>query len=116
MRYIILVLLNLPLVLLAFINGITLFKLNKISRLRFMTQTLVWLVILIVLVGSFPFYNYLNHRPILDSHELSLFDIIQTVAIVFLLYITNNQRRKVDQLERRVRDLHQEVSIKLSEK
>lgn len=116
MRYIVLVLLNLPLVLLAFINGFTLFKLNKISRQRFVTQTVAWLFIMIALVGSFPLYNYLNHRPIFDSHELSLFDIIQTVAIVFLLYISNNQRRKVDQLERRVRDLHQEISIKLSKK
>lgn len=116
MRYIILVLLNLPLVLLAFINTATLYKLKKITRQRFMTQTVVWLVILVVLIGSFPLYNYLNHRPILDSSELSLFDIVQTATIVLLLYISNDQRRKIDTLERRVRDLHQEVSIKLSEK
>jgi hypothetical protein len=45
---------------------------------------------------------------------LSLFDIVQTTAIVLLFYIVNTQRQRIDQNERRVRDLHQELSIKLS--
>lgn len=116
MRFILLVLLNVPVILLALLNIVTKYKLNRMSRGRFLRQLLLWLVILAVMIGSFPLYNYMVHRPILDSIDLSSFDIVQTTAIVFLVYIIFNQRQKEEQLERRLRDLHQELSIRLSEK
>lgn len=114
MRYIILVLLNLPIILLALVNIITQHKLKHVSAQRFRHQIILWLAILIVLVGSFPFYNYLVGHPPLDSSELSVFDIIQTTTIIYLFYIVNDHRRKIERNERIVRDLHQELSIKLS--
>jgi hypothetical protein len=57
-----------------------------------------------------------NGKAAFDSEELSLFDIVQTTAIIFLFYIVNNQRQRNDQIERRLRELHQELSIKLSDK
>lgn len=116
MRYIILVLLNLPVILLALVNIITQYKMKKVEPRRFRFQIILWLVILIVLVSSFPLYNYLSGKPILDSSELSLFDIVQTTAIIYLFYIMNDHRRKIERDERTIRDLHQEISIRLSEK
>lgn len=116
MRYIILVALNLPIIFIAVLNFITKYKLGKISSQRFRAQLLIWLTLLVVLVGSFPVYNMLSGRAPLDSHELSLFDIVQTTVIILLFYIINNQRQRVEQNERRLRDLHQELSIKLSKK
>lgn len=115
MRYLVLVALNLPIIFLALLNIITQYKLGKVDRRRFLTQVMLWLVILTILVGSFPLYNYFIHRPILDSIALSSFDIIQTTVLVYLIYILVNQRRKIEQTERRMRDLHQELSIRLSE-
>lgn len=114
MRYIILVLLNMPIILLALMNIVTQYKLKKVSRGRFRHQFILWITILVVLIGSFPIYNILTGRTPLNSDELSLFDIVQTTAIVFLFYIINNQRQRLDQTERRMRSLHQELSIKLS--
>ena len=114
MRYIILVLLNIPIILLALLNIITQYKMKRTSRRHFAKQLALWIIILLVLIGSFPLYNSIIGRPALDSTDLSAFDIIQTTVIVFLFYIINNQRRKTDQIERRLRDLHQELSIKLS--
>lgn len=114
MRYIILVLLNLPIILLAFTNLLTKYKLRKISSQRFKMQMLIWSLLLIALIGSFPLYNTMVGRAPLDSHELSLFDIVQTTVIVLLFYTTNNQRQSLEQTERRLRDLHQELSILLS--
>lgn len=114
MRYTILVLLNLPIVLLALINIVTQYKLHKISGARFRHQLVMWVVILIVLISSFPVYNTLAGKAPLDSHELSVFDIAQTTALVLLFYVINYQRQRLDQTERLVRDLHQEVSIRLS--
>lgn len=114
MRYIVLVLLNLPVILLAFMNIITQYKLGKVSHSRFRFQLIAWLVILIVLVGSFPIYNHFAGNPILDASSLSAFDIAEIVMIVYLLYGANNQRRKIEQNEKTIRELHQELSIKLS--
>ncbi len=116
MRYIVLVLLNLPIILLALVNIVTQYKMRRISKTRFRHQIILWIVILIVLIISFPVYNHLNGRPLLDSHELSAFDIVETTAIVFLFYVINYQRQQIERTERLVRDLHQEVSIRLSKK
>lgn len=99
---------------LALFNILTQYKMNKVSKKRFQHQLILWLLILVVLICSFPFYNYLVGKPLLDSAELSLFDIVQTTAIIMLFYGANSQRQKIDTAEKTIRDLHQEVSIKLS--
>lgn len=114
MRYIILVLLNAPIIFLALINFVTKYKLGRISKQRLQHQLFLWITLLIVLISSFPVYNILSGRAPLDAHELSLFDIIQTTAIIFMFYIINSQRQRAEQTERRLQDLHQELSIKLS--
>lgn len=114
MRYLILVLLNLPVILLALVNILTQYKMNKVSKARFRHQIILWLVVLAVLVSSFPLYNHLSDKPIFDSSELSLFDIVQTTALIFLFYVINHQRQQIERTERTVRELHQEISIKLS--
>ena len=116
MRYIILILLNIPIIMLALVNIVTDYKLKKISINRFRNQIFLWILILIVVIGSFPVYNILVGRPPLDSSELSLFDIVQTTIIIFLLYAINSQRQRIEQNEQRLKKLHQEISIRLSEK
>lgn len=114
MRYIILVILNLPIVLLAFINIVTQYKMRKIPAERFRIQIAIWIIILTVLISSFPLYNLIVQKPLLDSSELSLFDIVQTTTIIGILYVLNSQRQKTEITEKRLSDLHQELSIKLS--
>ena len=114
MRYLILIILNLPIILLALVNIITQYKLGRVSKNRFRHQLIIWLLILAVLIGAFPFYNILVGRPAFDSYALSSFDIVQTTGIILLFYIANNQRQRLDQNERHLRDLHQELSILLS--
>ena len=115
MRYIILILLNVPIIMLALVNIVTDYKLKKISINRFRNQIFLWILILIVVIGSFPVYNILVGRPPLDSSELSLFDIVQTTIIIFLLYAINSQRQRIDQGEMMMKKLHREISIRLSE-
>lgn len=114
MRYIVLILLNLPVILLAITNLFTRYKLGRISKQRFHIQIFLWLVVLTVLIGSFPIYNVLSSKPTLASSGLSVFDIVQTTAIILLFYVANSQRQKIEWTERTLRDLHQELSIKLS--
>lgn len=115
MRYILLVILNLPIILMALINIITQYKLGAVSRSRLRHQLIIWLLTLSVVVGSFPIYNWLAGKELFDSSELSLFDIVEVTAIIWLCYGINTHRQRLDQAERRVRQLHQELSIRLSE-
>lgn len=114
MRYITLVILNLPIIFFALVNIITQYKLRKVSKSRFSHQLIIWGLLLTILIMSFPIYNLLSGKSLLDSSELSVFDIVQTTAIIALFYIVNNQRQYIEQLQHRLRDLHQETSIKLS--
>ncbi len=116
MRYVVLVLINLPIIFLAFLNLFIKYKLGRISKLKLYKQALVWVIILAALIGSFPVYNTIKGNAALDSSELSLFDIFQTTAIVLLMYVANDYRQKIDQSEKRLRDLHQQLSIKMSGK
>lgn len=116
MRYILLVLFNLPVIVLALLNILTQYKMKRVEPERFRLQVLLWLVILLFLITSYPFYNLLSNRPLFDSRELSTLDIVQTTAIVYLIYIMNDHRRKIEQTERTIRELHRELSIRLSEK
>jgi hypothetical protein len=114
MRYALLLLLTAPIVLMALLNILTQYKMKRISKSRLVHQFILWTLISTLLVASFPVYNLVNGKPLLDSSYLSLLDILQTTAIVYLVYIINNFRRKIEQNERTIRDLHQEVSINLS--
>jgi len=115
MRYILLVALNMPIIILGLFNIITQYKLKRVNKDRLTHQISLWSIILIILIGSFPAYNLLMGKAVFDSSELSLFDIFQTTAIIVIIYIINRQRQKIEQNEKTIRDLHQEVSIKLSE-
>lgn len=114
MRYLILVLLNVPVILIALVNITAQYKMKKVSANRFRQQSLLWIAIFFLLVSSFPAYNFVAGKTLFDSSQLSLFDIVQTTVIIYLVYIINNHRRKIEQNERLVRDLHQELSIRLS--
>lgn len=115
MRYLVLLLLNLPVIMLALVNIITQYKMKRISKRRLNRQLILWIAILVILAGSFPIYNALTGRQPLDSSELSLFDIVQTTVIIGLIYIANYQRQKIERNEKIVRDLHQELSILLAD-
>lgn len=114
MRYIILILLNLPIIVLAFLNIITKYKLGRLQKSRLFKQLLLWLSVLTIILCAFPAYNTIMGRHILDSRDLSSFDIVQTTVIVMLIYTVNNLRQKTESVERRIRDLHQELSLIIS--
>lgn len=114
MRYLILVILNLPIFLLAVLNIVTQYRLGKISKDRFRIQLSIWLIIALVILTSFPLYNLSQGNELFLSDGFSWFDIAQITVIVYLLYFINRQRQKIEATDKTLRDLHQELSIKLS--
>ena len=115
-RYTLLFLLNLPLILMAFIGTIAKYKLGHSTKRRTIIQLLIWICILIGLVVAEPLYEWLQRSGYTDTNSLSLFDVIQITAIIIALYICSRLQAKTDVLEQRFNSLHREVSIRLSEK
>lgn len=113
-RYLLLFLLNLPFIAAAMLSALTQFKLRKISKRRFMASMSVWTIILIGLASAEPLYEWLFTNKLTETEPLSLFDVIQITGIVIVFYMANRTRTKVEILEKRLQELHQEVSIQLS--
>lgn len=115
-RYLILLLLNLPFISIAILSAITSYKLKHSTIGRLIAQLAIWISVLIGLISMESIYSWLFTHKLTTTEPLSLFDVIQITAIVIVFYIANRSHSKVELLEKRVQDLHQEVSIRLSEK
>jgi len=115
-RYLILLILNIPLIVAALLGILVEYKLGKLSTKKFLFQTSIWLVIFAGLASAQPIYHFLFSNNRTQTEPLSLFDVIQITGIITVLFMANRSRIKVETLERRVQDLHQELSIRLSEK
>lgn len=113
-RYLLLFLLNLPFILAALLSAVTQYKLKKSSRRRLIVQVTLWLLIMVGLLVAEPLYQYLYTNELTQTEPLSLFDVIQITAIVVTFYVANRTRLKLDATERRLQDLHQELSIRIS--
>jgi hypothetical protein len=114
-RYLILVILNTPLILAGITNSFVTYKLHRTSRRRLVLRVSLWLFVLAALIFAEPIYNFLFSRGLTQTEALSLFDVIQITGIIFLFYIVSRMHAKVDQLERRTQDLHQELAIRLAD-
>lgn len=113
-RYVLLLLFNLPFVILAVTSIITRYKMRRITRRRASIQLLLWSILLLGLIVAEPVYHWLFANNFTDTDSLSLFDVVQITAIIFLLYLLNGVSGRVEQTEKRLNDLHQELSIRLS--
>jgi hypothetical protein len=113
-RYLLLLLINTPLILLSMLGALTRFKLHKSTKLRFFIQIISWILVFVGLASAETIYTWLFQNNLTQTEPLSLFDVIQITAIVVVYYIANRSYAKVEALEKRVQDLHQELSIKLS--
>jgi hypothetical protein len=115
-RYLVLVILNTPLVIAGILNAIVSYKLKHTSRRRCAIKVLLWLGIFAGLVFTKSIYSFLFSNHLTQTEPLSLFDVVQITGILLTLFIASQAHTKVDLLERRVQDLHQELSIRLSSK
>jgi len=115
-RYLLLLIFNLPFILAGILSILTQYKIGRASRRKLIAQLIIWLLVLLGLILAEPIYNWLFVNGLTKTDSLSLFDVIQITAIVLLFYITNRTRLKLETTERRLQDLHQELSIRLSNK
>jgi len=113
-RYFLLFILNVPFILATILTVVTQYKLNRITRKRLIIHSTFLLLVLVGLMLAQPIYTVLFQNNLTQSEALSLFDVVQITSIVIVYFIVNRSRSKIEMLERRVNDLHQELSIMLS--
>ena len=114
-RYLILVILNVPLIMAGILSAVVAYRLKKSSRKRFTFRILLWLAILLGLLLSEPIYNFLFSNQLTTTEPLSLFDVIQITGIIFTLFVANRAYSKAEYLENRLQSMHRDLSIRLSE-
>lgn len=100
----------------AILGAITQYKLHHSTRQKMIARVSLWLIVATGLALAQPIYDWLFSHRLTQTEPLSLFDVAQITAIVLVFYIANRTRAKVEVLEKRVQDLHQELSIRLSAK
>lgn len=113
-RYLLLFLLNAPFILLAFASSVTQFKLKKISHRKLLLQIILYVTILTGFALAYPIYEWLFSNNLTQTEPLSLFDVVQITVIVILFYVVLRNKTRTDNLENRLSELHQELSIILS--
>jgi len=113
-RYLILVILNTPLVLLALLNAIVSYKLNHITFRRMIFKIVFWFTVATCLLFTETIYRFLYTNGLTQTEPLSLFDVIQITGVILMFFLVNKLYVKVDVLEKRMQDLHQQLSIRLA--
>ncbi len=115
-RYLILVLLNIPLIGIALLNTLVTYKMGHISLRRFVLKITFWIIILAGLIFIKNIYTFLFSRGLTQTEPLSLFDVVQITGVIYIFHLVNRLYVKFGLLERKVKDLHQELSIRLTTK
>lgn len=113
-RYLLLVILNTPLIVAGMVNAVVSFKLGRSGRRRLIFRLVLWGLIFLGLLFTKSIYDFLFSNHLTETEPLSLFDVIQITGIILVFLIANQAYNRVDLLERRIQDLHQELSIRLS--
>ena len=98
----------------AIINAIVSYNLKHLSLRRLIIKLGFWITVFICLIFTESIYSFLYNEGLTQTEPLSLFDVIQITGIILVFFLVNRLYVKVDVLERRVQDLHQELSIVLS--
>ena len=115
-KYLILAVLNLPFVVFGYIKAVILYKSGSIQRLGLLIRVLFWTLLAIGLLFARSIFAYLINHHLTDSAPLSLADVLLTTGVFFCLFLALRLYAKVDGLERKITNLQEKLSIKLSEK
>jgi protein-S-isoprenylcysteine O-methyltransferase Ste14 len=112
-KYLLLVLINLPIVLIGVVRTITRYKTKpaRISRNKAVIEVVFWLLIGVGLSFVEPFYNTLLRHNLTDSPPMSLFDVALLTLFVFALLLIVEANEEMTSLKRTVTRLHEKLAI-----
>jgi len=115
-KYLIIILLNMPVILIGILWSTVSYKTKKMSKKRFATEVVVWLLIGTSLMLIEPIYNSLIRNGLTDSPPLSLVDVIILTVLVLCLFLIERLQEKITLLNKKFSLLHEEMVIQNSTK
>lgn len=111
-KYLLLMLINTPLVLTGVIRSITRYKTPpKISKSKCITEVVFWLGVGVALLFAEPLYNTLLSHNLTDSAPMSLFDVAMLTLILFCVLLIVETNEDLTSLKRTVARLHEKLAI-----
>ena len=112
-KYLLLILINAPIVLLGIVRAITRYKTKpaRISKNKAVYEVLFWLSIGVALSFAQPIYNALVRYNLTDSTPMSLFDVAVLTLFVFALLLIVETNEELTSLKKTVSRLHEKLAI-----
>lgn len=116
-KYVILVLINLPLLLVGIVSAVTDYKASRtISRRKCIALVIFWLSIGVALMFAEPLYDSLIRQNLTDSPPMSLFDIALLTTVVFCLLLIVKINERLGALNQKLSRIHERLAIVEAEK
>lgn len=112
-KYLLLVLINTPIVLVGIVRAITRYKTKpaRISKNKAIYEVIFWLSIGVALSFAQPIYNTLVRYNLTDSSPMSLFDVALLTLFVFALLLIVETNEELTSLKKTVSRLHEKLAI-----
>lgn len=112
-KYLLLILINAPIVLLGIVRAITRYKTKpaRISKNKAVYEVVFWLSIGVALSFAQPIYNALVRYNLTDSTPMSLFDVAVLTLFVFALLLIVETNEELTSLKKTVSRLHEKLAI-----
>lgn len=112
-KYLLLVLINTPIMLIGIVRAITRYKTKpaRISRSKAIAEVLFWLAIGVALSFAQPIYNTLLRHNLTDSSPMSLFDVALLTLFVFSLLLIVETNEELTALKKTVSRIHERLAI-----
>lgn len=114
-KFLVLLLVNLPIVVIGVLGAITSYKTSRISKKRSIIEVSVWLLVGLGLFFIQPAYNLLIEYELTDSEPMSLFDILLLTLVLLAALFIKNANEKISLLNRKISQIHEHIVIKESQ-
>jgi hypothetical protein len=110
-KYTLLLILNLPFVIFGTVRALVMYKEGLVRRLGLIIRFLFWGTVLFGLIFAEEIYSFLSRNNLSDTSPLSLAEVVLTTGFLLCFTLAVRLYSKTETLEKRLSDLHEEISI-----
>ena len=110
-KYNLLIILSSPILMLFILRIYDNYKRKRISLRAGILLGLCWLILLIGVLFNKYVFEIILRSKLSDSTPLSLYDMIQIVAIIFLIYVAFRQSFKIEDLREKITKINEEIAL-----
>lgn len=87
------------------------YKRKRISLRASILLGLFWMILLTGVLFNKLIFELILRSKLSDSTPLSLYDMIQIVAIIFLIYVAFRQSFKIEDLREKITKINEEIAL-----